>query len=111
MKTFTGACDNKVRFFDLPSQKETLVGSHEFAVKTVHFHPNFNILLTGSWDKTIKFWDFKSNNPCSTINLADRVYATCMKDNFLAVATGNHRISVYDVRNQQNALKVAVFFL
>ena len=27
--------------------------------------PNYTALMTGSWDKTLKFWDLRSPNPVS----------------------------------------------
>lgn len=30
--------------------------------------------MTGSWDKTLKFWDTRSPTPMLTINLPERCY-------------------------------------
>eukprot|EP01091_Cochliopodium_minus_P012493 TRINITY_DN3794_c0_g1_i1.p1 TRINITY_DN3794_c0_g1~~TRINITY_DN3794_c0_g1_i1.p1 ORF type:complete len:306 (-),score=71.74 TRINITY_DN3794_c0_g1_i1:307-1224(-) len=104
-KLFTGACDNKARYFDLQSSKEIIVGGHDQPIKTAHWYTPFNMLVTGSWDKTIKFWDFKSQNPCLNINLPDKLYASSMRDHIFVAATANHRITIYDIRNQGKPFK------
>jgi len=34
-----------------------------------------NMLVTGSWDKTVKYWDLRSPNPVHTQQMPERVYA------------------------------------
>lgn len=56
---YVAACDNKVQCWDLGSNKMVQVGQHDAPVKTCHWitGPNYTCLMTGSWDKTLKFWD------------------------------------------------------
>jgi ribosome biogenesis protein YTM1 len=43
--------------------------SHLGWVPSVNFHPqNENLLASGSYDKTVKFWDIRSKIPLHTIS-------------------------------------------
>ena len=39
------------------------VAAHDAPVRHCFFAPNLNMLITGSWDKTMKFWDCRSPTP------------------------------------------------
>ncbi|KAG8131690.1 hypothetical protein E2320_009598 [Naja naja] len=49
---------------------------HEAPVKTVHWikAPNYSCVMTGSWDKTLKFWDTRTPTPMMTLQLPERCY-------------------------------------
>lgn len=57
------------------------------------------VLITGSWDKTVKFWDLRQANPVLTKNAPERVYSMDARDNMLVVATAERFINVLDLRN------------
>ena len=52
------------------------VAMHESPIKSVHWieGKSYSCLMTGSWDKTLKFWDTRSYTPQLSIQLPERCY-------------------------------------
>jgi mRNA export factor len=55
--------------------------------------------VTGSWDKTIKYWDFRSATPAGVVNCQERVYTMDVKDNLLVVGTADRYINVINLKD------------
>jgi mRNA export factor len=55
-KLFSGGVDNVGRMYDLTTGQTTQVAQHDAPIKSVGWvdAPQGGILVTGSWDKTIK---------------------------------------------------------
>ncbi|KAJ8305595.1 hypothetical protein KUTeg_016140 [Tegillarca granosa] len=75
---------------------------HDAAVKTVHWikAPNYSCLMTGSWDKTLKFWDTRSPNPIDTIQLPERCYCADVVFPMAVVGTANRELLIYQLDNR-----------
>jgi len=58
------------------------------------------MVVTGSWDKTLKFWDCRTPNPVGTFQLPERCYAMDVRHPLLVVATAERRIVIYDLTGQ-----------
>lgn len=58
---FTGGCDKQVKMWPLLSGGQpTTVAMHDAPVKEVAWIPQMNLLVSGSWDKTVRcFFFFK----------------------------------------------------
>jgi len=53
---------------------------------------NAPMLVTGSWDKTIKYWDLRTPTPVATVAVQDRVYSMDVRNHLLVVATAEKHI-------------------
>jgi len=42
---------------------ENLVGGHDAPIRCVEYCPEVNVMVTGSWDQTVKLWDPRT--PCN----------------------------------------------
>lgn len=47
----SGGLDAQLKIFDLNNNTETLIGSHDKAIKAVEYSSKINGIVTGSWDK------------------------------------------------------------
>ncbi len=58
-KVFMASCDKQVKMWDLATNQTMQVAEHAAPVRSVRWvkAPNYTALMTGSWDKTLKFWD------------------------------------------------------
>ncbi|KAF2139960.1 uncharacterized protein K452DRAFT_231599 [Aplosporella prunicola CBS 121167] len=60
-----------------------------------------NVLVTGSWDKTIKYWDVRASNqtPAITVNCQERIYTMDIKEQLLVVGTADRYINIINLQN------------
>lgn len=58
--------------WNLQSDQVQQVAYHADGVRETFFLPELNILATGSWDKTLKYWDCRQSNPGYTFNAGER---------------------------------------
>ncbi|CCE65212.1 hypothetical protein TPHA_0K00780 [Tetrapisispora phaffii CBS 4417] len=102
-KVASGGCDNIVKLFDLTTNQEQQVGTHDSAIKNLRFvncgPTNSQCLVTGSWDKTIKYWDLRQQQPIATLAMPDRVYAMDSSNQLLVVGTAERHIAVINLTN------------
>lgn len=61
--------------------------------------------MTGSWDKTIKFWDTRSPNPIMSIDMGERVYAADVDYPMAVVGTAGRGLRIYNLENQPKEFK------
>jgi len=98
-KVFSGDCANEVLMWDLQTENVQQVGSHDAPCKEVSWVDEISLLLTSSWDKTLRFWDTRSANPEHGINLPERVYSMDSKGWLCAIACAERQIVLIDLRN------------
>jgi len=86
---------------DLNTSQSSQVAAHDQPIKCVKmFQPNNNgpnMLITGSWDKTVKFWDLRTPNPAATLECQERVYTMDTINNMLVVGTADRYINIVNL--------------
>ncbi|KAK7503969.1 hypothetical protein BaRGS_00004701 [Batillaria attramentaria] len=120
-----GSWDNKVSCWEVQQSGQTVpkaqqthtgpvldvdwsdIAQHDAPVKTVHWikAPNYSCVMTGSWDKTLKFWDTRSSNPIMTVNLPERCYCADVKYPLAVVGTSGRGLIFYQLENQPQEFK------
>lgn len=102
-KVFGAGADKAVRMHDLQSGGNTAVqvAAHDEPIRCVESIEiqQQPMLVTGSWDKTIKYWDLRSAQPAATVTCQDRVYSMSVKNAMLVVATADRWINVINLAN------------
>ncbi|THU89569.1 Poly(A)+ RNA export protein [Dendrothele bispora CBS 962.96] len=89
----SGSTDNTARIYDIASGRSNQIAQHDAPVKAVKFfmHPQSHtgILATGSWDKTLKYWDMRSptGTPIYSVSLPDKIYDFDVLYPYLVVGT------------------------
>jgi len=103
---FSGGGDKAVRMWKLGQQPNTpnavpqQIGVHNSAVKSVGFLSSSQLVVSGGWDKQLKFWDARQPNPAGVIDLPGPVYDMDVKGNMMVVATAGRHLIIYDVTGQ-----------
>ena len=69
--------------------------------------PNYHCLMTGSWDKTLKFWDTRTPSPILTLNTIEKVYSADVIFPMAVVSTAQRGILVYQLTTQPQEFKVS----
>jgi mRNA export factor len=62
-------------------------------------------VATGSWDKSVKFWDLKGAEPVGTLDARERVYSMDVKDQLLVVATAERHIHMVNLQDPTKIYK------
>lgn len=84
---------------DLASGQVVQVAAHEAPIKSVRYCEinGAQMAVTGSWDKTIKYWDFRQQTPVGTVTCQERVYTMDVRENLLVVGTADRYINVINL--------------
>ncbi|KAH3677180.1 hypothetical protein WICMUC_001761 [Wickerhamomyces mucosus] len=108
-KVISGGCDNQVKLYDIQSGQAQQIGAHDAPVRAVRFvecgPTNTPVVVSGSWDKTLRYWDTRQPQPISTIQLPERVYAMDSAQKLLVVGSAERHISIIDLSNPQQISK------
>ena len=101
---FSVGADKAVRMWQLgqtpPNNTPQQIGSHDAPAKSVGFLASSNMVVSGGWDRKLKFWDTRSPNPAGVLDMPERVYSLDCVGNLLVVATAGRQIITYDVTGQ-----------
>ncbi|KZS92712.1 Poly(A)+ RNA export protein [Sistotremastrum niveocremeum HHB9708] len=100
-KVFSGGADKAGRMFDITTGQSQQVATHEGPIKSIKWveTPNGGILATGSWDKTLKYWDLRTENPVATVQLPERCYTMDVTYPLLVVGTAERKIRIFNLAN------------
>lgn len=63
------------------------------------------MLVTGSWDKTVKYWDLRQQTPVATLECQDRIYSMDVRDQMLVIGTADRWINVVNLNNPETFYK------
>ena len=101
-----GGLSGILHYYDVIGKKEMNLGKHESSIRNIRCHKSKGIIITGSWDKTINFWNLTSKQYLQkSINLSDKIYAMDASENLIAASTSDLMIYIFD----QRKLDVAIF--
>ncbi|KAG6888826.1 hypothetical protein C0995_005699 [Termitomyces sp. Mi166 len=106
-KIFSGGADNAGRMFDVTTGQATQVAQHDAPIKVVRWIdvPGSGLLATGSWDKTIKYWDLRNPTPVATVTLPERCYTFDVQYPLMVVGTAERHIQIFNLTNPNTAYK------
>lgn len=102
---FLGGCDKAVKLWNLQTGAFQQVAAHDAPIRHCFWIPNHNLLATGGWDKTLRYWDCRAPTPALQQSLPERVYAMDVNYPLLVVGTADRHIVVYDLTKPQQPYK------
>ncbi|KAI6178179.1 hypothetical protein M3Y98_00472700 [Aphelenchoides besseyi] len=99
-KVFLACADKQAKVWDLASNQVTTVGQHDAPIQSCHWitSPNYSCLMTGGWDRTLRFWDMRqlpTQQSMANIQLPERVYCSDMLFPMAVVGLANRRVKIY----------------
>jgi mRNA export factor len=63
------------------------------------------MLITGSWDRTVKYWDLRQEAPAATLECQERVYTMDVKNKLLVIGTADRYINIVNLDSPQKFYK------
>ncbi|RIB11754.1 mitotic checkpoint protein BUB3-like protein [Gigaspora rosea] len=105
---YSGGLDNCIKSFDINTHTGFIVGSHENAVKCVEYSIDNNLIISGSWDQTVRTWDVRDKDSQTGVYRMDnggKVFAISLVSYRLVVATAARQFYIYDIRNMSEVLQ------
>ncbi|KAI8819489.1 WD40-repeat-containing domain protein [Fimicolochytrium jonesii] len=104
-RCFSVGVDKKLKSFDVNAPGETVIGSHDDAIRCVVHAPETGQILTGSWDHHIGLWDPRTNASLGKYAQPAKVFSMDVVGHTLVVATAGRSLFVYDIRNMKETLQ------
>ncbi|KAJ4363630.1 pre-mRNA cleavage and polyadenylation factor (CPF) complex subunit [Neocucurbitaria cava] len=108
-KFVTCADDTTLKIWDFASSTEesTLTG-HGWEVKSVDWHPHKGLLVSGSKDHQVKFWDPRTGRCLTTLhghkNPISKTMFEPIQGNMLATCARDHTARIFDLRMMRDVL-------
>ncbi|KAF7317059.1 Poly(A)+ RNA export protein [Mycena chlorophos] len=107
-KIVSGGADNAARMFDTATGQATQVAQHDAPIKAVRWvDTQGGILATGSWDKTIKYWDLRTPQAVATVSLPERCYSMDVQYPLMVVGTAERHIQIFNLSNPTTVFKAS----
>ncbi|KAK9791836.1 hypothetical protein WJX73_006514 [Symbiochloris irregularis] len=105
---FLGGCDNSVQLWNLQTSQLQAVAAHSQPVCHLGFLPDYNLLATASWDKTLQYWDLRQPKAVTSVALPERVYAFGLQGNLLVLGLAERHVLIFDLKNPSRPFKQAM---
>jgi mRNA export factor len=107
-KLLSGGCDGMGKMVQLGANMTlTPFAKHDQPIQTVKVTSMEGVVMTGSWDKTLKFWDIRqpTGTPGATAPLPEKLYDADITGELITAACGDRKIVIYDLRNLKQPMK------
>ncbi|XP_025130187.1 mitotic checkpoint protein BUB3 isoform X3 [Canis lupus familiaris] len=82
---WSGGLDHQLKMHDLNTDQENLVGTHDAPIRCVEYCPEVNVMVTGSWDQTVKLWDPRTPCNAGTFSQPEKGYVLSSIEGRVAV--------------------------
>jgi mRNA export factor len=99
---FSAGCDAKVKMYNLQAQREQIIGAHDQPIVACIWVEELRMVVTASWDATIRFWNGTSPTPVMTIPLKDRIYTVDIKFPLMVVGCADKKVAVFNLQTIQH---------
>lgn len=104
--------DKAARVMDLgagQTDTSTQVAAHDQPIRAVRYfqspQANAPMIVTGSWDKTIKYWDLRQATAVASVACQERVYTLDVKNSLLVVGTADRYINIINLAKPMEIYK------
>lgn len=97
----SGGTDRVVKLFDANTGAESVVGTHDAAVRCLESLPMTRgreaLLVSGSWDSTCNFWDARAPRCVASAKLPGKVFSMSAAEDRVVAALSGRAVVIFDV--------------
>lgn len=88
-----------MRQLDLQSGQQTIIGSHDDAIRCVAWSATTNLLFSAGWDGKLKAWDVRNpGSPVQTAQLPAKAYTMDIVKDVLVLGCADRHVCLFDVQ-------------
>lgn len=85
---------------DVRTNAITNLGQHQEAIRCVDWSDAMRMAVSGSWDKSVSFWDPRQATPqFSNLSVVGKVYTLGLQGHTLVVGTDTRNVAIFDMRH------------
>lgn len=102
----SGGIDRRVRLLNLETGQSSILGKHGSAISRIRYSASTGLLVSASWDATLKVWDPHASSPegngattgrlLKTLKLPDKVLAMDISPPFAHTETARGNVTIND---------------
>lgn len=67
------------------------------------------MIITGSWDKTVRYWDTRQPKQAGSIVLSERVYTGSVSQTIAVIGCADRSVNIIDLRQPNTVAKVQLY--
>ncbi|KAI8812542.1 WD40-repeat-containing domain protein [Cladochytrium replicatum] len=103
---YSAGLDRTLKSVDVATNVDASVGTHDEAICSVVFAKQTGQVITGSWDKSVKMWDPRSNDSLvGKYDQREKVFSMDVTHYMLVVAMAGRNVDIYDIRNMNQIVQ------
>ncbi|OMJ77149.1 hypothetical protein SteCoe_23331 [Stentor coeruleus] len=102
-----GGLERHIGLYNFSRNEYKSLGTHEDTIRTLRFSSRFGLIISGSWDRTIRTWDPRAQVYWTgTTSMPGKVYSMALSDSqcYLVISTDKKDLLLYDLRNMNEAV-------
>lgn len=101
----SASLDKTIKQTQIQTNNATTIGKHDDAVKSVLYSQPLSLVISGSWDKTVRLWDQRTGKEQALIKQPQKVFSMDMSGNMLVVGMSERLVHIYDLRSMQTPVE------
>jgi len=107
-----GCVDNRLKLIDRETGNITSFEerpNHDDAISAVYWSDELRVIISVSYDKSLKLWDIRSQKPLSTLRLGGKPICSDFNYSTLALALHSEKIAMFRISEVHQNLNSKVF--
>ncbi|CBH14122.1 poly(A) export protein, putative [Trypanosoma equiperdum] len=109
-RVFFGGCDKSATMWNLTTGQKTVVASHDLPISCLSYvlsPTGGDMLITGSWDGKLRYWDMKQPRPVKEDLLGEPIFALDAQRSFpMAACVTGRKVHVFNMQFMSKVMEL-----